>query len=74
LTPLEIAVSIAVQTHQGQNEKSGMPYVLHPIRLVVKMEAGPELITTVLKQDYHESALAGSRIHLFFVQPKYTQG
>lgn len=38
MNPLETAISIAVQSHQGQLDKSGQPYILHPLRVMFRCE------------------------------------
>jgi (p)ppGpp synthase/HD superfamily hydrolase len=48
MATLEKAISIAVTAHQGQTSKRGNPYVLHPLRLMMKMETRPEKIVAVL--------------------------
>jgi hypothetical protein len=35
---LDRAIKIAVQAHSGQKEKNGRPYILHPTRLMLKMQ------------------------------------
>lgn len=38
MSSLEKAVEIAIQAHKGQFDKSGEPYILHPMRLASKFE------------------------------------
>jgi len=38
MNPLETAITIAVQSHQGQLDKSGQPYILHPLRVMFRCE------------------------------------
>ena len=45
---LEQAIALAVQAHAGQEDKTGKPYVLHPLRLMMAMETEEEMITAVL--------------------------
>jgi len=30
---LEDAIALAVETHRGQKDKAGEPYILHPLRV-----------------------------------------
>lgn len=45
---LERAISIAVSAHQGQRDKADKPYILHPLRLMFKMQTENEMISAVL--------------------------
>jgi (p)ppGpp synthase/HD superfamily hydrolase len=38
MTPLEKAIAIALKAHAGQTDKGGVPYILHPLRLMLRME------------------------------------
>ena len=38
MTPLEKAIEIALKAHAGQTDKGGAPYILHPLRLMLRME------------------------------------
>lgn len=45
---LDRAIQIAVQAHSGQKEKKGRPYLLHPIRLMLKMQSKLEMMAATL--------------------------
>lgn len=45
---LEDAIEIAVQAHRGQTDKAGAPYVLHPLRMMCRVETEAEKIVAVL--------------------------
>ena len=45
---LERAIEIAVSAHKGQVDKAGKPYILHPLRLMFKMQTENEMIAAVL--------------------------
>jgi len=47
-TMLEEAILIAVQAHRGQKDKAGMPYILHPLRMMGKMKTEAEMMAAVL--------------------------
>lgn len=36
---LEQAIAVAVQAHAGQVDKAGQPYILHPLRVMMTVEA-----------------------------------
>ncbi|MFN7946754.1 MAG: GTP pyrophosphokinase [Blastocatellia bacterium] len=48
MATLERAIAIAVQAHQGQRDKAGAPYILHPLRLMMRMQTEAEMIAAVL--------------------------
>ncbi len=52
---LERAISIAVQAHDGQRDKSGDLYILHPLRVMMQMETEEEMITAVLHDVIEDS-------------------
>lgn len=45
---LERAIEISVSAHKGQVDKAGKPYILHPLRLMFKMNSENEMIAAVL--------------------------
>ena len=45
---LERAIEIAVTAHKEQIDKAGKPYILHPLRLMFKMQSENEMIAAVL--------------------------
>lgn len=52
---LETAIALAVKAHQGQRDKAGNPYVLHPLRLMFKMSSEIEMIVAVLHDVVEDS-------------------
>ena len=42
MATLERAIEIAVEAHKGQKDKAGMPYILHPLRLMFRMKTDNE--------------------------------
>jgi len=45
---LERAIEIGVIAHKDQKEKSGAPYILHPLRVMLSLESEDERIVGVL--------------------------
>ena len=45
---LEDAIQIALQAHKGQLDKAGEPYILHPLRIMCRMNNETEQIVAVL--------------------------
>jgi len=48
MTPLEKAIEIAVRAHEGQTDKAGAPYLLHPLRMMLRMEDEIAMMAAVL--------------------------
>jgi (p)ppGpp synthase/HD superfamily hydrolase len=42
------AVAIASEAHQSQTDKAGAPYILHPLRVMQRMETEAEKIVAIL--------------------------
>ena len=45
---LEDAILLAVEAHQGQRDKIGQPYILHPLRVMFRLTSETERIVGVL--------------------------
>ena len=45
---LEDAILLAAQAHRGQVEKAGQPYILHLLRVMLRVETAEEQIVAVL--------------------------
>ena len=60
---LDQAILIATKAHQNQVDKAGKPYILHPIRVMIKMKDTISQIVAVLHDvledcpDYDEGSL-----------------
>lgn len=48
MTLLEKAIGIAVEAHRGQVDKAGFPYILHPLRMMLKMTTENEMMAAIL--------------------------
>lgn len=53
---LERAIALAVEAHQGQRDKAGMPYILHPLRMMLRMQTSEEKMAAVLHDVVEDSA------------------
>ena len=45
---LDKAIVIATNAHTGQTDKAGIPYILHPIRVMMSVDTIPEKIVAIL--------------------------
>jgi (p)ppGpp synthase/HD superfamily hydrolase len=54
---LERAIEIAVEAHHGQVGKDGLPYVLHPLRIMARMETVEEQIVAALHDVVEDSEI-----------------
>ena len=52
---LEHAITLAVKAHQGQLDKYGRPYILHPLRVMFRLETELEQIVGVLHDVIEDS-------------------
>ena len=57
-TYLDRALEIAVKAHAGQKDKAGEPYILHPLRIMMKMEREEEQVVAVLHDVVEDSDLS----------------
>ncbi len=48
MTTLEDAIALAAYAHRGQLDKVGQPYILHPIRVMLKMTSKNRRIIAIL--------------------------
>ncbi len=49
---LEDAIRLAVEAHQGQRDKIGQPYILHPLRVMFRLTSETERIVGVPYEDF----------------------
>ncbi|MBU2550798.1 MAG: GTP pyrophosphokinase [Proteobacteria bacterium] len=45
---IEDAVALAALAHKGQKDKAGQPYILHPLRVMLRLDSEAERMTAVL--------------------------
>lgn len=52
---IEKALELALKAHTGQKDRYGKPYILHPLRIMMKMETETEMITAILHDVVEDS-------------------
>lgn len=52
---LENAIALAVKAHQGQVDKFGKPYILHPLRVMFRLETELEQMVGILHDVVEDS-------------------
>ena len=57
MSTIERAIEIALRAHAGQTDKAGAPYILHPLRLMLRMPTPPEMMIAVLHDVVEDSAI-----------------
>ena len=55
MATLERAILIAAQAHLGQRDKAGAPYILHPLRMMMRMESEAAMIAALLHDVVEDS-------------------
>lgn len=48
MSTLERAIALAAKAHEGQVDKVGAPYILHPLRVMLRVRSTEERIAAVL--------------------------
>lgn len=57
MATLERAIELAVTAHRGQKDRSGRPYILHPLWLMQQFEDARAMIVAVLHDTVEDSSL-----------------
>jgi (p)ppGpp synthase/HD superfamily hydrolase len=60
---VEDAISIAAQAHKGQQDKAGAPYLLHPLRMMLRMNSETAMMAAVLHDVVEDTDWTLERLH-----------
>jgi (p)ppGpp synthase/HD superfamily hydrolase len=60
---VEDAISIAAQAHKGQKDKAGAPYLLHPLRMMMRMNSETAMMAAVLHDVVEDTDWTLGRLH-----------
>ncbi|MCY1075055.1 GTP pyrophosphokinase [Archangium lansingense] len=52
---LEDAIALAVEAHRGQRDKAGQTYILHPLRVMMRLETETERMVAILHDVVEDS-------------------
>lgn len=55
MSSIERAISIAAQAHAGQVDKAGQPYILHPLRVMLRVSTDAERMAAALHDVVEDS-------------------
>ena len=58
MSTLERAIAIATMAHGGKVDKAGAPYILHPLRVMLKLSTTEERIVAVLHDVIEDSEVS----------------
>jgi (p)ppGpp synthase/HD superfamily hydrolase len=61
---LEQAIEIAVRAHKGQKDKSGQPYILHPLAVMLKCKTENEMIVAVLHDVVEDTEITSEALYV----------
>ncbi len=59
---LEEAIALAVEAHRGQCDKAGQTYILHPLRVMLRLETDTERMVAVLHDVVEDSPYSLERL------------
>ena len=59
---LKRAIEIAIEAHRGQKDRAGAPYILHPLRVMLRLESDTEMIVAVLHDVVEDSSMTADQL------------
>ncbi len=59
---LEKALALAFRAHQGQKDKSGFPYVFHPLRMMLQLTTLEEQTVALLHDVLEDSSITAEEL------------
>ena len=57
MSTIETALTIAATAHAGQADRNGLPYILHPLRVMERVETIPEKVVAILHDVVEDTAV-----------------
>lgn len=62
MSTLERAIAIAAAAHAGQVDKGGVPYILHPLRVMLRLQSSEEQIAGVLHDVIEDTSVTTEQL------------
>ena len=62
MSTLERAIEIAAAAHAGQVDKAGQPYILHPLRVMLRMTTEHERVVAVLHDVVEDTSVSFAQL------------
>ena len=62
MATIEKAIRIAARAHEGQQDKEGLPYILHPLRVMQAVEGEDAQIVAVLHDVLEDTAVTADNL------------
>lgn len=62
MSTLECAIAIAARAHEGQLDKGGEPYILHPLRVMLRLGTLEERVVGVLHDVLEDTAVSSESL------------
>lgn len=56
MADIEEAIRIAVEAHRGQKDRAGAPYILHPLRMLFRVQTDAERMAAALHDVVEDTA------------------
>ncbi|MBX3004231.1 MAG: phosphohydrolase [Anaerolineales bacterium] len=70
MADLATAIQVALTSHAGQQDKAGQPYILHPLRLMLRMSTPEDMIVAVLHDVVEDSQITRADLErMGFAEP-----
>jgi hypothetical protein len=60
MATIEKALQIAAEAHEGQKDKSGLPYILHPLRVMLRVEGEEAQIVAILHDVIEDTSVTAA--------------
>lgn len=62
MSTLERAIALAAAAHAGQVDKGGVPYILHPLRVMLRLQSSDEQIAGVLHDVIEDTSVTTEQL------------